>query len=90
MIYKFTIHGTVESKELLRFVNFVEERYERLAKEVIEFKFADTVGIATLNTKRPMTEDKVEKCRFMLEHEFSKHFRRVRVEVEELPDDVEI
>ena len=78
MIYQFDIYGTVENKELTRFARFVESKYHSLTSENINIQFNGIVAIAQLDTARKLPPAKLEKCRFLLETEFKKHFEKVR------------
>jgi len=79
--YRFTIYGTHENKELARFVRFIEKKYEKIASEHLHITFFTILGEANLERETKLTEDQIERARFMLETEFSKHFSNVKITV---------
>lgn len=79
--YEFTIFGSIRNKETDRFIDFVEKRYTELTGDDITIDYASQVAQAKLESKKQIPTEKLEKCRFLLENEFKKHFSDVSVEV---------
>jgi hypothetical protein len=81
MIIRFSIYGSRNNKELNRFIDFVVNKYKNISDETISITLSGLLGQAVLETERKMTDEQIEKARFMLENEFAKHFSNVSVEV---------